>query len=59
MEHVSNCDFCPNKVVSVKVYDAWQVFWHLETVEPNAGSDYLATWCAECGPKHRKAILSA
>lgn len=49
------CDFCGGTVVFARVYDDWKIFSRLEPVDPKAGSDYLATWCGSCGPKHRKA----
>ena len=47
------CDFCGSTVESLKVYDEWGVFWWLEGLN-GSGSDYLAIWCGDCGPKHRK-----
>ena len=51
---ISDCDFCKTNVEFVKVYDKWNVSNWLEAVDPKAGSDWLAIWCGDCGPKHRK-----
>lgn len=49
----AECDFCPNGVEF-----RWEIdgpFRHSVASVPGSGSDYLATWCAECGPQHRRA----
>lgn len=51
--HVSDCDFCGSSVAFQRVEVGGGLFWALEAIEPGAGSDYLATWCSECGPQHR------
>lgn len=49
----SPCDFCGSSVEFVTVWDqSYFSSWSEPTV-PNSGSDYLAIWCADCGPKHR------
>jgi hypothetical protein len=53
IEFTGQCDFCPSKVEFYRVtHDGG--FWSLASFEANAGSDYLAIWCASCGPKHRE-----
>ena len=51
------CDYCPSRypaaVKFVQVYDRWQISHWLEPVNPLAGSDWLATWCENCGPQHQ------
>ena len=47
-----DCDYCDGSVVFRKVYDADGVRWWLECIS-GGGSDYLAIWCNNCGPKHR------
>lgn len=50
-KEVAACDFCGAGVAFQRVYTG--PFWTLSAVDPGAGSDYLATWCAACGPAHR------
>ena len=51
------CDYCerpyPALVKFVETYDQWGVSHWLTPVDPLSGSDHLATWCANCGPRHR------
>ena len=57
---LDTCDFCPSRypaaVKFVQVWDQWHVSHWLEPLNPLAGSDWLATWCAACGPQHRSEI---
>lgn len=50
---LSACDFCGDYVQFCRVTPDGGPFWHLAPVLPGAGSDYLATWCEQCGPQHR------
>jgi hypothetical protein len=54
------CDYCPTRypatVKFVQVFDKWQVSHWLEPVNPLAGSDWLATWCENCGPQHQNEL---
>ena len=47
------CDFCQATVYFSRKYDQ---FGHAHWLEGHhgSGSDHLAIWCGECGPKHRK-----
>lgn len=49
------CDFCSEPVEFIRVEIGPGPFTELKPVVDGAGSDHLATWCASCGPKHRKA----
>jgi len=50
----TDCDFCQGGVTEFKkVYDQWAQSWWLEGLN-GSGSDNLATWCKDCGPKHKK-----
>jgi hypothetical protein len=49
-----DCDFCGGLTEFKRVNDEWGVAHWLEGLN-GAGSDYLATWCGPCGPRHRKA----
>lgn len=46
------CDFCSKAVEFSNFTDG--VFSWLGAVDTASGSDHLATWCGECGAKHRK-----
>jgi hypothetical protein len=54
------CDYCPTRypatVKFVQVFDKWQVSHWLEPVNPLTGSDWLATWCENCGPQHKSDL---
>jgi hypothetical protein len=54
------CDYCPTRypatVKFVQVFDNWQVSHWLEPVNPLTGSDWLATWCENCGPQHKSDL---
>jgi hypothetical protein len=54
------CDYCPSRypaaVKFVQVFDKWQKASWLEPVNPLAGSDWLATWCENCGPQHQNDL---
>ena len=50
---LSACGYCGEWVQFARVEGIDGASWHLEAVLPGAGSDYLATWCEKCGPKHR------
>jgi len=54
------CDYCPSRypaaVKFVQVFDQWQKASWLEPVNPLAGSDWLATWCENCGPQHQNEL---
>lgn len=55
--HVSKCDFDGVDVEFQRVeISEGGPFWGLEAIDPGAGSDHLATWCASCGPMHRKSF---
>lgn len=47
------CDFCGADTYSVRQYDQWHVSHWLVPID-GSGSDHLAIWCKDCGPKHRK-----
>lgn len=50
----TDCDFCQGGVTEFKkVYDQFGQAWWLEGLN-GSGSDHLATWCGQCGPKHRE-----
>ena len=51
--HWSVCDFCGAPVAFRRFEIAGGPFWGLEAMHEGAGSDHLATWCADCGPQHR------
>jgi hypothetical protein len=57
---LDTCDFCPNRypavVKFVRVYDQWKKSHWLEPINPLSGSDWLATWCQNCGPQHQNEI---
>lgn len=44
------CDFC-NQQVEFNTFG--DPFTYNEAAIEGAGSDHLAIWCHECGPKHR------
>jgi hypothetical protein len=54
------CDYCPSRypaaVKFVQVFDKWEKASWLEPVNPLAGSDWLATWCENCGPQHQNEL---
>jgi hypothetical protein len=54
------CDYCPSRypaaVKFVQVFDQWQKASWLEPINPLAGSDWLATWCENCGPQHQNEL---
>jgi hypothetical protein len=54
---LDTCDYCPSRypvaVKFVRVSDQWNVSHWLEPLNPLAGSDWLATWCQNCGPQHK------
>ena len=54
------CDYCPSRypaaVKFVQVFDKWQKASWLESINPLAGSDWLATWCQNCGPQHQNEL---
>lgn len=47
------CDFCGAGCTSIQQYDQWQVS-HWQVPIDGSGSDHLAVWCRDCGPKHRE-----
>ena len=47
------CDFCKAPVVFHRV-NYGHISWGLQSNVPGSGSDYLAIWCDQCGPQHRK-----
>ncbi len=47
------CDYCGVMTHSIRQYDQWHVSHWLIPID-GSGSDWLATWCKDCGPKHRK-----
>jgi hypothetical protein len=54
---IAYCDFCEGQyrqpIKFRKVYDQWESSsWH-EPLDPLTGSDWIANWCAHCGPQHR------
>lgn len=54
MHFSTSCDFCPSEVRFERAYiSVNSPFTKLIPVVPGSDSDYLATWCASCGPKHR------
>jgi hypothetical protein len=57
---LDTCDYCPSRypaaVKFVRVYDQWNKSHWLEAINPLAGSDWLATWCQNCGPQHQSEI---
>ena len=57
---LDTCDYCPSPypkaVKFVKVWDQWDISSWLEPVNPLAGSDWLATWCENCGPQHQNEL---
>jgi hypothetical protein len=54
------CDYCPSRypaaVKFVQVFDKFGKASWLEPVNPLAGSDWLATWCENCGPQHQNEL---
>lgn len=46
------CDFCQGTAWFTKEYDQFGIGNWLEGVDGD-GSDHLAVWCRDCGPKHR------
>ena len=48
----SPCDFCGEPSHFKRVFDQWGQGHWLEGLE-GSGSDSLAIWCGDCGPKHR------
>jgi hypothetical protein len=54
------CDYCPSRypaaVKFVQVFDQWQKASWLEPANPLTGSDWLATWCENCGPQHQNEL---
>jgi hypothetical protein len=54
------CDYCPSRypaaVKFVQVFDKFGKASWLEPVNPLAGSDWLATWCENCGPQHQNDL---
>lgn len=48
----SPCDFCGENAFFKRVFDEFGVGHWLEGID-GAGSDHLAIWCGDCGPKHR------
>ena len=57
---LDSCDFCPGRypavVKFVRVFDKWKVSQWLESINPLAGSDWLASWCESCGPQHKSEL---
>jgi len=49
----NDCDFCQGMTEFEVKYDQWGQSWWLEGLN-GSGSDHLAIWCKDCGPKHRK-----
>lgn len=47
------CDFCEGQAGFKDAYDKWGIRYGSEGVD-GAGSDWVAIWCGDCGPKHRK-----
>ena len=52
IEFIGPCDFCTAPVHFVRV--EYGYYSHgLKAMFEGAGSDYLAIWCEDCGPRHR------
>jgi len=47
-----SCDFCKNPVMFHRVNYGY-TSWGLQSNVTGSGSDYLAIWCEDCGPRHR------
>lgn len=47
------CDFCGLDVGFSVERDEWGAYVGLSAALDGEGSDYLAVWCAVCGPQHR------
>lgn len=48
----SPCDFCGENSFFERRYDQFGIGHWLVGVH-GSGSDHLAIWCGDCGPKHR------
>ena len=47
------CDFCGADTTSIKQYDQFKHSHWLVPID-GSGSDHLAIWCKDCGPKHKE-----
>ncbi len=50
---VAPCDYCETDTTSIKQYDQFNHAHWLVPID-GSGSDHLAIWCRDCGPKHKK-----
>ena len=54
---VAYCDFCESQyrqpIKLLKQYDKWGKGHWLEPLDSLTGSDWIANWCAHCGPRHK------
>lgn len=49
----ASCDYCNDTVLFRREEIGPGPFTELVPTEEGSGSDHLATWCVNCGPRHR------